>query len=233
MFAQRRIIKRIPEAVMVARLVFQVAVLFVVTSAILFGAAGTIRWAAGWLFLGELHGGALAVGLWMAKHSPELLEKRLDGAFQRSQPLWDKILLPIVFLVFLGWLASMGRWHGSVPPWVQGAGALLILACFLLTHNTFRENAFAAPVVAIQERHRVISTGPYRFVRHPMYAGALLFFIGAPLLMGSWIGLCFVPALAVVLAVRAVLEERTLAKGLPGYTEYAACVRFRLIPYVW
>jgi protein-S-isoprenylcysteine O-methyltransferase Ste14 len=218
---------------MIARLAVQVALLFVVTSAILFGAAGTIRWPAGWIFIGELHGGSLAIGLWLAKHNPELLEKRLGGIIQKSQPLWDKFLLAIVLPLFLGWLASMSRWHGSVPPVVQGAGALLILACFLLVQSTFRENAFTAPVVAIQERHRVISTGPYRLVRHPMYAGALLFFIGTPLLLGSWIGLCFVPVFAAALAVRAVLEERTLAKGLPGYTEYAARVRFRLIPYVW
>lgn len=218
---------------MIARLGLQVALLFAVTSAILFGTAGTIRWPAGWVFVVALHGGSLAVGLWLAKHSPELLDKRLGGIVQKSQPLWDKVVLVIALLLFLGWLALMGRWHGPLPPVIQGAGALLILACFRLVQRTFRENAFTAPVVTIQERQQVVSTGPYRFVRHPMYAGTLLFFVGTPLLLGSWIGLCFVPVFAAVLAARAVLEERTLAKGLPGYTEYAARVRFRLIPYVW
>jgi len=217
----------------IARLVFQIGLLFAVTGAILFGAAGTIHWPAGWVFLIEFHGASLAVGLWLAKRSPELLEKRLGGIVQKSQPLWDRVVLVVALLLFLGWLTVMGRWHGSLPPVLQGAGALLILASFLLVQRTFRENAFTAPVVKIQQSQRVISTGPYSVVRHPMYAGTLLFFVGAPLLLGSWIGLFFVPAFASVLAVRAVLEERTLAKGLPGYAEYAARVRFRLIPYVW
>ena len=218
---------------MIARLLLQIALLFAVTSVVLFGAAGTIRWPAGWVFVIEFHGASLIVGLWLAKHSPQLLEKRLGGIVQKSQPLWDRVLIVIALLLFLGWLTAMGDWHGSLPAVLQGAGALLILASFLLVQRTFRENAFTAPVVKIQQSQRVIGTGPYSVVRHPMYAGTLLFFVGAPLLLGSWIGLFFVPAFASVLAVRAVLEERTLAKGLPGYTEYAARVRFRLIPYVW
>jgi protein-S-isoprenylcysteine O-methyltransferase Ste14 len=218
---------------MIARLVLQIALLFAVTSAILFGSAGTIRWPAGWVFVIEFHGASLMVGLWLAKHSPRLLEKRLGGIVQKSQPLWDRIVLVIALLLFLGWLAAMGRWHGSLPWVLQSAGVLLILACFLLVQRTFRENAFTAPVVKIQEAQQVVSTGPYSVVRHPMYAGVLLFFIGTPLLLSSWIGLCSLPVLAAVLAVRAVLEERVLAEGLPGYTEYAARVRFRMIPYVW
>ena len=173
------------------------------------------------------------VGLWLAKHNPQLLEKRLGGIAQKSQPLWDRIVLVVALLLFLAWLAAMGRWHGSLPSVLQGAGALLILACFFIVQRTFRENAFTSPVVKIQEGQHVVSTGPYSVVRHPMYTGVLLFFLGTPLLLSSWIGLCSVPALAAVLVVRAVLEELTLAEGLPGYAEYAARVRFRLIPYVW
>jgi hypothetical protein len=92
----------------------------------------------------------------------------------------------------------------------------------------FRENSYAAPVVKIaRERgHRVVSTGPYACVRHPMYAGALLFFVGTPLLLGSWYGLAATPVLIVVLAARALMEERTLAEELPGYREYAQRVRY-------
>ena len=218
---------------MIARLVLQIALLLAVTSVILFGAAGTIRWPAGWVFLVEFHGASLMVGLWLAKHNPQLLEKRLGGIAQKSQPLWDRIVLVVALLLFLAWLAAMGRWHGSLPSVLQGAGALLILACFFIVQRTFRENAFTSPVVKIQEGQQVVSTGPYSVVRHPMYTGVLLFFLGTPLLLSSWIGLCSVPALAAVLVVRAVLEELTLAEGLPGYAEYAARVRFRLIPYVW
>jgi protein-S-isoprenylcysteine O-methyltransferase Ste14 len=218
---------------MIARLVLQIGLLFAVTSAILFGAAGTIRWLAGWVFLIEFHGASLIVGLWLAKHNPQLLEKRLGGIVQKSQPVWDRVLLVVALLSFMAWLASMGRWHGSLPLVLQCAGALLILACFAIVQRTFRENAFTAPVVKIQEAQEVISTGPYSVVRHPMYAGVLLFFIGAPLLLSSLIGLCWVPVIAALIAVRAVLEERTLSEGLPGYREYMARVRYRMIPYVW
>jgi protein-S-isoprenylcysteine O-methyltransferase Ste14 len=217
----------------IARLIVQIALLFAVTSAILFGAAGTIDWPAGWVFVVEFHGAALAIGLWLAKHNPQLLEKRLGGIVQEAQPLWDRVVLVIALLLFLGWLAAMGHWHGSLPAVLQGAGALLILACFVIVQRTFRENAFTAPVVKIQEAQQVVSTGPYGVVRHPMYAGILLFFIGTPLLLSSWIGLCWAPVFAALLMVRAVLEERTLAEGLPGYREYAARVPYRLIPFVW
>jgi protein-S-isoprenylcysteine O-methyltransferase Ste14 len=87
--------------------------------------------------------------------------------------------------------------------------------------------------IARERGHRVVSTGPYACVRHPMYAGALLFFVGTPLLLGSWYGLAVTPVLIVVLAARAVMEERTLAEELPGYREYAQRVRYRFIPGVW
>jgi len=99
----------------IARLLLQIALLFAVTSVVLFGAAGTIRWPAGWVFVIEFHGASLIVGLWLAKHSPQLLEKRLGGIVQKSQPLWDQTLLVIALLLFLGWFAAMGRWHDSLP----------------------------------------------------------------------------------------------------------------------
>ena len=98
-----------------------------------------------------------------------------------------------------------------------------------------RTNSFAAPVVKIQaERgHHVVSDGPYAVVRHPMYGGTLLLIAGIPLLLGSWWGLAFAPLIVLLFAVRAVMEERTLMAELPGYTDYAARVRYRLVPGVW
>src|SRR5262249_11674992 len=99
----------------------------------------------------------------------------------------------------------------------------------------FRENSYAAPVIKIQpERgHTVVTTGPYRYVRHPLYAGALLYFLGTPLQLGSWLGLAPVPLMIVALAFRAVMEERMLATELKGYADYAERVRWRLIPRIW
>jgi protein-S-isoprenylcysteine O-methyltransferase Ste14 len=99
----------------------------------------------------------------------------------------------------------------------------------------FRENSFAAPVVKVQaeRHHRVISSGPYAFVRHPMYSGIMLFFVGVPLLFGSWWGVAIAPAFAVLFGIRARIEERALVEGLPGYADYAARVRYRLLPGLW
>jgi protein-S-isoprenylcysteine O-methyltransferase Ste14 len=99
----------------------------------------------------------------------------------------------------------------------------------------FRENSFAAPVVKVQaERgHHVIDTGPYAWVRHPMYSGVSLFFVGAPLLIGSWWGAAVAPLFVVLFAIRVRIEERTLMAGLPGYADYVARVRYRLLPGIW
>ena len=110
---------------------------------------------------------------------------------------------------------------------------LLFSSGFILW--VMRENSFAAPVIRLQtERgHRVISTGPYAIVRHPMYSGTVLFFVGAPLLLGSWWGVAMSPLLAVLFAGRIVIEERALTAGLPGYADYTARVRYRLVPGLW
>jgi protein-S-isoprenylcysteine O-methyltransferase Ste14 len=100
---------------------------------------------------------------------------------------------------------------------------------------TFKTNSYAAPVIKIQKErgHRVVTTGPYAYVRHPMYAGAVLFMVGAPLLLGSWLGLLAAVLFIVLIGVIAVLEERTLKAELEGYAEYASRVRYRLVPRVW
>ena len=122
-----------------------------------------------------------------------------------------------------------------MPRVLQVVGAVTLVASFLLISLTFRENAFLSPTVRIQQERgqTVISTGPYHFVRHPMYAGGLLLFLGTPLLLGSWYGLVLVLVLIPAGAMRAVLEERVLREELPGYATYMAQVKYRLIPFVW
>ena len=128
--------------------------------------------------------------------------------------------------------ASIGRACRSS---CKSLGVGLIAAGSYLVWLTFRENSYAAPVVKIQKErgHRVVTTGPYAYVRHPMYAGALGFLLGAPLLLGSWWGLAGSAALVLAMAFRAVLEERALTAELEGYADYAARVRYRLVPYLW
>jgi protein-S-isoprenylcysteine O-methyltransferase Ste14 len=128
------------------------------------------------------------------------------------------------------------RLHASdMPPALQAVGLAMVLASTGFILWVMRENSFAAPVVKVQaERgHHVVSTGPYAWVRHPMYSGAVLFCIGAALLLGSWWGLLIAPAFAVLFAIRTGIEERALAARLPDYADYATRVRYRLFPGVW
>jgi protein-S-isoprenylcysteine O-methyltransferase Ste14 len=225
---------------MVVKLVVQTLGWIAFTSVLLFGSAGTLRWPAGWFFVLEEGLLALAVGLWLARNDPALLAERLSPIVQRDQKRWDKLLMVVVFITFNGWLVLMAldavRFGWSKLPFPAPIfGAILIFLSVFIAWLTFRENSYAAPVVKLQHARgqRVISSGPYRYVRHPMYAGAILYFFGAPLLLGSLYGLAMVPLLIAVLAVRALNEERTLAAELDGYREYAARVRNRLVPLIW
>ncbi len=225
---------------MVSKLIIKTVVWNAFQAALLFVAAGTVRWPAGWMFLAEFGGLGLALGVWLARHDPALLAERMSAGFQATQKTWDKVFMASLLVLWNGWFVLMAldavrfRWS-LVPIWVQAAGAALIALCMYVFYLTFRENTFAAPVVKIQaERgHQVVTTGPYALVRHPMYAGALLLFIGIPLLLGSWYGLAGAFVMMALLLTRIVMEERTLTNELPGYREYAARVRWRLAPGIW
>ena len=182
---------------------------------------------------------SLTLGLSLARRDPGLVNERLRPPIQKNQAAADKVLLTALLLAIFGWQALMGLdfrfgWS-AVPVWAQVIGAAVLLLGIWICYRTMLENSFAAPVVKIQDErgHRVIATGPYSYVRHPMYAGAILFFAGTALLLGSWWGLATVPVFVVLLAVRIFIEERTLRTGLRGYDDYAAHVRYRLIPLVW
>jgi protein-S-isoprenylcysteine O-methyltransferase Ste14 len=169
-----------------------------------------------------------------------LLAERMASPVQKDQPVWDRIFMPVVGVIFFAWIAVMGydagRVHWShVPLWIEGVGALGMILGFWIVARVFFENTFLAPVVKIQgERgHKVISTGPYAVVRHPMYAGAALLIACSALLLGSWIGLGASLALLFAIAIRSIFEERLLRTSLEGYNEYAARVRYRLVPHIW
>jgi protein-S-isoprenylcysteine O-methyltransferase Ste14 len=224
---------------MTSRLIVQ-TLSFIVTALLLFVAAGTVKWLAGWVFLATVHGYGFVMELTLAKHDPALLEERLSSPIQREQEGWDKILLSLALVLFVIWLPLIAldavRYHYShVPLWAQCVGLLGLFFSLSVVYLAFRENTYAAPVVKIQKERgqKVVTSGPYRYVRHPMYAAGMLFFLSTPLLLGSWCGLALAPALMAVFAVRALMEERTLMAKLDGYAEYAARVRYRLVPLVW
>lgn len=211
-----------------------------VMAILLFVPAGTVNWTGAWIFLIETSVVGVVLGLWLAKHDPALFKERLRLPIQKEQSNEDKIVTALLVLLYFGWFAFMAldavrfRWS-AVPSWLQVPGALGILIACYIGYLTLRENSFAAPVVKIQEERaqRVITTGPYRYVRHPMYAGMIFYLFCAPLLFGSWWGLLWGCVLLGLFVIRIMIEERTLREKLQGYNEYAERVRYRLVPLVW
>lgn len=224
---------------MIARLLLQNTVFVVAMGAVLFASAGTLRWPSAWTFLATSAFLGPLCGWWLYRIDPALLAERLRPVLQKDQPAADKMFMTAFVFVMLAWLVVMGldrRFQSSdMPTALQTLGLVLFLASTLFTMWVFRENSFAAPVVKLQTERaqHVISTGPYAHVRHPMYSGMVLFFSGLPLLLRSWWGLAMLPLFVALFAVRISIEERTLREGLPGYTDYTARVRYRLMPGVW
>ncbi|RUW71942.1 MULTISPECIES: isoprenylcysteine carboxylmethyltransferase family protein [unclassified Mesorhizobium] len=224
---------------MIARLILQTFVWFGLMGAVLFLSAGTLNWPGAWVYLVVMIGLSLTLGMSLARRDPGLMNERLSPPIQKGQPLVDKVLLSTLLVAIFAWLALMGLdfrfgWS-AVPLWVLVIGGVILLVGLWICYLTMLENSFAAPVVKIQDERgqHVITTGPYSYVRHPMYAGAILYFAGTALLLGSWWGLASVLFFIVLLAIRTFIEEQALRTGLRGYDDYAANVRYRLIPLVW
>jgi protein-S-isoprenylcysteine O-methyltransferase Ste14 len=219
--------------------VWQIAGFFIAFALALFLPAGTFAWMAGWVFLALFFGFYVALTLWLRQHNPALLQERLHLRTADQQG-WDKLLFPLLLLfpfawfIFLSFDAAHAHWS-PVPLWMQIAGAVVLICSFALLFLTFRENTYLSPVVRIQaERgHAVVDTGPYRYVRHPMYAAIVLFVVGTPLLLGAWLGVPIGALFVALLMQRIILEERTLRAELPGYVAYMSQVKYRLIPYIW
>ena len=207
---------------------------------LLFLPAGTLAWPQAWVFLALFCGCSLALGVWLRKIDPDLLAERMKSPVSADQRPRDRAVMGAKLLCFTGWLVFMGldarRFGWShAPLWAQALGAALIVGAFLGWTRVLHANSFAATTVRLQKERGqvVISTGPYAAVRHPMYAYAVLLMIGAPLLLGSLWGLMGLVLFMPLMAARTLGEEAMLMDGLPGYGDYAAKVRFRLLPGVW
>ncbi len=204
---------------------------------ILFAAAGTARFEAAWLYLALQLAGTVATNLYLVRRDPALLARRLkleeegepDGLQRRLMAL--SRVLGAAMLVIAGLDRRFGWSH--VPGSVVAAGALGFTLGSLLVLVVFRENSFTSSIIEVGDEQPVVETGPYRRVRHPMYAGVLAMGLATPLLLGSyWAELTLVPA-SVLLVVRLRAEERFLAERLGGYAAYMKRTPTRLIPGVW
>jgi protein-S-isoprenylcysteine O-methyltransferase Ste14 len=224
---------------MIAKWLLQNVVWIAGFGVLLFLPAGTLHWPAAWVYLALMLVIGIGSGLWMAKNNPALLAERMSSPIQASQPAADKKIIYAFGFAALIWFIAIGldqRFHPSrIPLALQALGFVLMIVSTLFIIWVFRENSFAAAVVKVQaERgHHVVSSGPYAFVRHPMYSGAVLYFVGSALLLGSWWGTALSPIFAILFGIRTLIEEHTLMTGLAGYADYTARVRYRLVPGVW
>jgi protein-S-isoprenylcysteine O-methyltransferase Ste14 len=224
---------------MIAKWVLQSLAWIVAMGVLLFAPAGTLRWPAAWVFVATMIFIGLSAGAWLARTDPELLAERMRLTARDDQPAADKIFVPVIGGVFLIWFVAIGLDHrvdgSNFPVAWQALGLALLLLSTIFIMWVMHENSFAAPLVKVQRErgHHVVSSGPYAWVRHPMYSGAILFFVGIPLLLSSGWGLAMSPLFVVLFAVRTGIEERVLIAGLPGYGDYTAQVRYRLLPGVW
>ena len=210
--------------------------LFLVMAFLLFAVAGTLAYWQGWAFLAVYFASSLALTLYLMKMDPALLARRMSGPFAEKEPV-QKIIMGVASLGFVGLLVVPAIDHrfgwSHLPLYVTLAGDALVALGWFGIFFVFRENSFSSATIELAADQRVISTGPYALVRHPMYAAALLMLFGMPLALGSWWGVLIVVAIVPALIWRLLDEEKFLARNLSGYVEYQGRVHYRLLPLLW
>ena len=201
---------------------------------LLFLPAGTLRWRQGWLLMGILFVPMFAAGLVMMKRSPELLKKRLNAREEQGEQRRVILLSALMFLAafVVAGLNFRYRWI-VLPEWVSWAFAGVFLLAYALYAEVLRENEWLSRTVEVQQGQKVVDTGLYGVVRHPMYMSTLLLFLSMPLVLGSVLSLVIMLAYLPIIARRIRNEEQVLEKGLAGYAEYKRKVRYRILPYIW
>lgn len=209
----------------------------ILMAVMLFLLAWSLRYLEGWIFLAVLGTLSAAVILYLDKHDPALLERRLKaGPVDEKEPSQKRIQLATsivgVLIVALPGLDHRMHWS-DMPTSIVVLGFAGFALGYLIVFLVFRENTYTSGIIEVAENQKVISTGPYALVRHPMYSGANLCFLSMPLALGSWWALIPAAIECVLVGVRALDEERFLKAKLPGYGAYCDKVRFRLIPGVW
>src|ERR1700723_4232211 len=211
--------------------------LFLVMAALQFVPPWTLDYWQAWTFLAVYFAASAAITLYLMKKDPQLLARRMSGGPAAEKLPAQKIIMSLTSLGFIGLLVvpALDRrfaWS-QMPPWAALAGDVLVGLGFLGVFYVFRENSFSSATIELAADQRVISTGPYAVVRHPMYAAALVMLLGIPIALGSWWGVLVFVAILPALLWRLFDEEKFLAKNLPGYRDYQSRVRYRLIPWLW
>ncbi|MBN2444225.1 MAG: isoprenylcysteine carboxylmethyltransferase family protein [Spirochaetales bacterium] len=218
--------------------ILQILVVSVFMIFIVFYPAGTLLWPEAWILIVLYASSVFGALLWLRKHDPALLKERSER--QGEGKGWDKILISFYNLFLFIMLALCGldavrfKWS-DIPVGVEMIGFLLFVPAGIIMFLAAKENTYLSSIVRIQNdrQQRVVKTGAYSIVRHPMYAGMILLFMGIPIALGSLYGLIPAGAVIIILIIRTILEDRTLKTELEGYADYSSEVKYRLIPGVW
>jgi protein-S-isoprenylcysteine O-methyltransferase Ste14 len=203
----------------------------------LFAPAGTLRFVEAWVFLALLLTASLAITLYLAKSDPALLARRIQAGPMAEKERAQKIIQGVASLAFIATIVVPALDHrfgwSRIPLPAVVAGDILIALGFLVVFLVFRQNTFTSSIIEVAAEQRVIDSGPYAVVRHPMYVGGLVLVAGIPLALGSFVGLVTFPPFAAVIIWRLLDEEKFLVRHLAGYEAYREKTPYRLIPRVW
>ncbi|MGC1405012.1 MAG: isoprenylcysteine carboxylmethyltransferase family protein [Thermodesulfobacteriota bacterium] len=205
--------------------------------ACLFIPAGTIHYWQAWVFFIVFEVSGQALGVYFLVHDRKVLERRVEiGPTAEKEPAQKIIsvlfLVGFAFMIIFPALDHRYGWS-PVPAYMSVLGDMLVAVSLLANIPILKTNKYAASTIRVEEGQPVVSTGPYAWVRHPMYSVVMILLVGIPLALGSWLGLLWLAAFFPVLAWRLLDEERFLRQNLPGYDEYTQKVRYRLVPHVW
>jgi len=211
--------------------------LIVALGTLLFGTAWTFDYWHAWAYLFVFAASCALITAYLWKKDPELLARRVNAGSGAEKEKSQKLIQRYASLAFIGMLVLPSvdhRFSWSVVPLpVVIAGDILVALGFLVVFLVFKENTFTAATIEVAPNQKVVSTGPYAIVRHPMYSGALVMLFGTPLALGSWWGLLMLFPMTFSIAFRVVNEESFLSKNLSGYKHYCQMVRYRLAPFIW
>lgn len=201
---------------------------------LIFLPAGTLAFAEGWLLIGLLFGPMLIAGFVMLFKSPQFLSKRLDAKEKQGT---QKGVLAFSGLMFIGGFVVAGLDHrfdwSRMPLWVTVAASVLFLLSYALYAEVMRENAYLSRTVKVEQGQKVVDTGLYGIVRHPMYMATILLFLMIPVVLGSWYALIVFAFYPAIIIVRLRAEEELLTRELPGYEAYKKKVKYRILPFIW
>jgi protein-S-isoprenylcysteine O-methyltransferase Ste14 len=205
--------------------------------ALLFGVAGTLRYWQASVFVLIFIGASVVSTVYLMMEDPALLARRMRGGPMFEKERTERIIMSFTSLGFMAMLVVPGLDHrfqwSAVPVFAVILGNVLVALGFSLIFLVYRENSFTGATIEVAAGQKVIATGPYAVVRHPMYAGGVLYTVGTPLALGSYWGFVPLAAMLPFLLWRLLDEERILTRDLPGYAEYRKRVRYRLVPFIW